>query len=340
MRVEWAKKHLYGKSGMSITEKGARRAAMDGSAWTEEKCCAEGYMEFPLCKLCLAGIGNTRHRLYGCGHLLQFEGKELRKELRELGAGAQADDLYWTRLLPIGPPGLVWPTETKRVWIEEAIMTGEVFGDGSAVGKGCLRRGGSAFGVLRSRNEEEIVELGDEALEGAWVTLAGEDHSSTDAELNAFVEMLKCAVPPVHYITDCMVIVRGVGNGEVRTTQPNGIHADWWREVWELVKEWPPGSLSASHVKAHRAREALAEGDEDGVRWWHGNRLVDHWAGVASRENRVGEELGREMERCRRQYGELAEWAGKVMKYAAEQKPWAKEGKRWRITNERGGGSA
>ena len=69
-----------------------------------------------------------------------------------------------------------------------------------------------------------------------------------------------------------MVIVRGVREGRGHTTNPDRLHADWWQVIWELVEDWEPGTFLASHVKAHRKREAISNEDEEGIRWWHGNR--------------------------------------------------------------------
>ena len=61
---EWIRNMLHGKGELSVQERGALRSVVDGSAWTEERCWEEGYLEFPLCKWCLAGPGNTKHRAF------------------------------------------------------------------------------------------------------------------------------------------------------------------------------------------------------------------------------------------------------------------------------------
>ena len=287
--------------------------------------------------MCAAAVGDVNHRLYGCGHLMECEGAELSNALRAKGARADADDPFWNRLFPIGPPIASMVEDAKLEFIgEEGSVTGEVFGDGSVLGRGAMRRGGSAFGVLRSVSEQEIGEMGDLALRGAWVKLEGEDHSSTDAELNALESLLTVAVPPVHFITDCMAIVRGIASGGEATTRPSNFHADWWYRIWGYLRWWEPGSFSVSHVKAHRKREAVGE-DEGAVRWWHGNRLVDIWAGVASKENDWDAQSKRREAKAKKEYLELAVWAGKVLKTCAEQKPWAKEGRRWKVVGEDSG---
>ena len=67
------------------------------------------------------------------------------------------------------------------------VFTGEAFGDGSSLGPDGFKRGGSAFGMLKSGEEDSILQLGDDAIEGGWSTLEGEDQSSAEAELNAFL---------------------------------------------------------------------------------------------------------------------------------------------------------
>ena len=136
--------------------------------------------------------------------------------------------------------------------------------------------------------------------------LGGED-SSTDAELGALVGCLEVATPPVHYITDCMNIVRGVQEGRGHTTNPDRVHADWWRVIWERVSEWDQGSFRASHVKAHKKREAILDGEAVGIRWWHGNRLADIWAGHAAEANGAKEEAGKIWGAARSKYRSVAE---------------------------------
>ena len=246
VRKEWAVDLLHKHGDLSPQEKGALRRVLEGSVWTEERCWEEGYLEYPLCKVCLAGVGNTQHRAYGCGELAVSGDMVLKEAWREEGRKASKRDPYWTRLIPMGTARARLPRaeEVHMEWIGEAqVITGEVFGDGSVKGRGELGRGGSAFGVLKSTVEEEILELEDHALGGGWTKLGGEDHSSTDAELGALVACLRVATPPVHYITDCMSIVRGVRDGVGHTTNPDRLHADWWRRIWELVGDlgsWQP----------------------------------------------------------------------------------------------------
>ena len=104
-------------------------------------------------------------------------------------------------------------------------------------------------------------------MEGGWSTVAGEGHSSGDAELEALEQAVVRSLPPVHYITDSMLIVRGVRMGVAWTTRITELHADVWRRIWEAVKEWPIGSLSASHVKAHRPERVLGPLDEEQQGW-------------------------------------------------------------------------
>ena len=330
VRKEWAVDLLHKHGDLSPQEKGALRRVLEGSVWTEERCWEEGYLEYPLCKVCLAGVGNTQHRAYGCGELAVSGDMVLKEAWREEGRKASKRDPYWTRLIPMGTARARLPRaeEVHMEWIGEAqVITGEVFGDGSVKGRGELGRGGSAFGVLKSTVEEEILELEDHALGGGWTKLGGEDHSSTDAELGALVACLRVATPPVHYITDCMSIVRGVRDGVGHTTNPDRLHADWWRRIWELVGDWVHGSLTASHVKAHRGREAAASEGEVSVRWWHGNKLADVWAGHAAEANRVGADVAEELRAEKHKYGAVARWVGQVTARCAEVLPHDKVGK-------------
>ena len=61
---EWHRTALHGMHDATPEERGAARAVMDGSAWTEPRCCQAGYIEFPLCKWCQLAVGTTKHRLF------------------------------------------------------------------------------------------------------------------------------------------------------------------------------------------------------------------------------------------------------------------------------------
>ena len=280
-------------------------------------------------------VGSMKHRLFQCSRLEECEGRRLQEALRPKGAEAGQDDPFWTELVPIGLARPVRAESTTFEWIgEEMVFTGEVFGDGSAKGLEGLKRGGSAFGQLKYSEEEELWSHGDLSLEGGWCTLEGEDHTSAEAELNAFLQVVERALPPLHYITDSMLIVRGVRAGEAWTTRVSEVQADWWRKIWKAAREWPQGTLRASHVKAHRSKEVLVDLSEEGKRWWHGNRLVDIWAGRAADKNQVDSGLEEEVKQTRKNYLALAKWAGIVNKECAVQKPWAREGVRWKVFNE------
>ena len=87
---------------------------------------------------------------------------------------------------------------------------------------------GSAFGALKASEEESIINMGDSALEGRWSTLEGEDQSSAEAELDALLPVVSRASPPLHYVTDSMLVVRGVALGKAWTTRASEIQTDWW----------------------------------------------------------------------------------------------------------------
>ena len=175
-------------------------------------------------------------------------------------------------------------------------------------------------------DDEWLGEVDIEAFKGGWSTLEGEDHSSAEAELSALLQVVVRAAPPIHYITDSMLVVRGVRQGEGWTTRVGSLRADWWRAIWGAVRGWRDGELRASHVKAHRDQSILEELDSEQRRWWHGNRLADYWAGVAADRNQVDGALEEEVGRARKDYLAVAAWAGIVNRECAVQKPWAKEG--------------
>ena len=338
VQPSWHRHVLYGKHDTPAEERGAVRAILDQSAWTEARCCEAGYLQFPICTWCQSTVGNMKHRLYGCPRLAVVEGKKLSEDLKDRGKAAKEDDPFWTELVPLScetPQG----GESHFEWIgDQVVFTGKVYGDGSARGPDFLRRGGSAVGMLKTECEEELWSLGEQGLEGGWCTLGGEDHTSAEAELNALLQVVMRAIPPVHYVTDSMLLVRGVGRGRAWTTRVNQIQADWWSAIWKCVEDWPKGTLSASHVKAHRKKEVLQGLDREGRLEWHGNRLTDSWAGVAAESNQVAQEVKDLVCKQKREYVSLARWAGVVNKECAMQKPWGQEGKRWRVHSEARGG--
>ena len=72
---DWHRKDLHGKHNIQADERGAIRAVLDLSAWTEARCCEAGYPQFPICKWCQGAVGNMRHRLFGCPRLEEVGGK-------------------------------------------------------------------------------------------------------------------------------------------------------------------------------------------------------------------------------------------------------------------------
>ena len=79
----------------------------------------------------------------------------MEEELREKGVAAEEKDPYWTRLVPVGPKELGYPKERRLEWIEEGLMTGEVFGDGSVKGRLGLKRGGLRSGNSRKTGRSQ-----------------------------------------------------------------------------------------------------------------------------------------------------------------------------------------
>ena len=154
---EWHRTALHGMHDATPEERGAARAVMDGSAWTEARCCQAGYIEFPLCKWCQLAVGTMKHRLFKCQRLEEVEGKSLARALREQGGEAAEGDPYWTELVPLGDIKPALPIEANFGWIEAAtIFTGEVFGDGSAKGIAGMKRGGVGVWHVENRGRGAV----------------------------------------------------------------------------------------------------------------------------------------------------------------------------------------
>ena len=183
----------------------------------------------------------------------------LDRDLRDRGMAAKDDCPYWVGLIPIGQKK---PCKCESIfrWIgEQVVFTGEVFGDGSSMGPDGFERGGSALGMLKSGEEESILSFGDDAIEGGWSTLEGEDQSSAEAELNALLQVVFRALPPLHYVTDSMLIVRGVARGEAWTTRASEMHADWWRKNLGRVSRLAIGGPTGQSCEGAQAEGGFAQ---------------------------------------------------------------------------------
>ena len=93
-----------------------------------------------------------KHRLYCCNRLEVVGGKQLNESLRTRGAGMSDESPFWVDLIPVGQKNPPKPIATFRWMEDEVVFREEVFGDGSAKGPDGYKRGGSAFGMLRSGN--------------------------------------------------------------------------------------------------------------------------------------------------------------------------------------------
>jgi hypothetical protein len=71
----------------------------------------------------------------------------------------------------------------------------------------------------------------------------------------------------------------------------------------------------------------VSDEDEVGIRWWHGNRLADVWAGKAAEANKVGRDEVEQLRAEKNKYQKVAGWAGLVTARCAEIMPHEKVGK-------------
>ena len=206
--------------------------------WTEARCCEAGYLEFPTCQWCHQAIGNRQDHLYCCKRSDEIGGLSLAGNLKVQGRTADENSHRYVDLIPLGQNKPPIPSERKFQWVgEQVIFTGEVFGDGSAKGLAGFKRAGSAFGMLVKEGEGAGGTSGGWGIEGGWSTVRGEDHSSGDAELAALEQVVVRSLPPVPYITDSMLIVRGVRRGVAWTTRVTEVYADVWWIIWDAVAE-------------------------------------------------------------------------------------------------------
>ncbi len=330
VELDWAhlRQQLHGKSSkLSTLERGALRSLVDGSAWDAVRRWQCGYAESPACRRCGDPWGSRPHCVWRCRDTEDRRVEALPEAVIVAGAAARDDDPHWNRCLPLPvhrPRPRCRPTQPPQ-WIRDQVyFTGEVYIDGSAFETriGWLQAAGCSAVMLLSTGEGVQAE-------GIYGTVDGEDQHSGDGELAGLVNLVKYAVPPVHVVTDCAMIVSGLIKGERWATSWRRLQADRWLEVYDIIRDWDAGSMAVTKVKAHRSREVLHTLDRDERRQWWGNHFADVWAKKGAGLHRATARETAEARRGRSLQAAVARWAASTICADAHEYPWDRMGRRW-----------
>ena len=235
-----ARRHGLQKEAASV------RALAEGGWPTQFRLHCHRRAEHMDCA-CGAAVGTLRHKLGGCSLAEDLRRRECPEWLLKCCGRGGWDPLF-TRGVPARPKAPRIPK--NLVWAESAdgdqvhYATGDLYTDGSAKGMFWgARRGGWAVVALDAH--------------GRWLwtrrgTLGGPNVSSFRAELQALLEALKMAVPPVRIHTDNQNVVDGVLRGKLWSTRAKAAGADLWRSVFDKLEELKDqGEVSVVKVKAH-----------------------------------------------------------------------------------------
>ena len=222
------------------------RALAEGAWPTQFKLYCQRRAEHMLCR-CGAAVGTLRHKLAECSLSEDLRQRECPEWLQNSSRRGGWNPLF-TRGVPARPRAPQTPSNI--VWTESSsgepvrTATGDLFTDGSSKGLYWrARRGG--WSVV-------AVDGAGRWLWTKWGTLGGLNVNSFRAELQAILEVLQIAVPPVRIHTDNQDVVDGVQRGRGWCTRAKAAGADLWRKVFDRLEELASkGQVSVIKVKAH-----------------------------------------------------------------------------------------
>ena len=283
------------------------RALAEGGWPIQFKLWVEGRARHNLCK-CQAAVGTLWHKIGECELSQELRSAECPAALLRAGRVAAWDPLF-SRAVPARPKDVSIPTE--RTWIEkadasvEAIVTGEVYSDGSARGRFWRSsRAGWAFVVFDPQGGWKWTAKG---------TVGGLDPSSFRAELKALLEALRLAVPPVTIYVDNSSVVRGVEKGEEWCTSSGATGAGLWREIWAILRDLEGQEVHVRKIKAHTG-------------WWdvllgritHRQHVGNGMADTAAKEAQCASEAMSPTKSFNEYLNRAVLWLKWVMKYTVK----------------------
>ncbi len=125
------------------------------------------------------------------------------------------------------------------------------------------------------------------------------------------------------------MVVAGLTRGEAWATSWRRVQADRWVEVYNLIRDWEPGSLVVTKIKAHRSQSILSQLPLVERRWWWGNHYADKWAKRGAALHRASPHEVAAARTCRSTQAAVAKWAATTICDDAHEHPWQREGRRW-----------
>ena len=242
--------------------------------------CEAGSTSEPWCLLC-GQRGTVVHRCYACP-ATKAERDEAPRAIQHLGETAAEGSTLYTRAL-LKDPASEWAFRS----FPEVVRSERAKGDedwpltGLAAMDGSLKwkyRGGGALGWGLA-----LTDGGGELLQRWYGTVPCTlpvQVRILRAELYAFLMLLRLAAPPVHGLTDCEAVRRGLAAGKRHTTSSRSPHADIWRLIWVLVDDMgiSDGGIALDKVKAHMSAAKIAGLMPEARAWALANKEADEAA--------------------------------------------------------------
>ncbi len=235
-------------------------ALLEGGWWTPSRLAAAGLREEPGCAACAMAPGTLFHRLGECSSSRQErEGARgcppwlLRKARAQLWDPLFARGVPALPRVPPSPPDQVQYVYTDPGQTRQALtVSGDVYTDGALSGRWRqIARGGWGVAVLRPDRDE---------VEWAMHGTCAEDYPSVvRAELQAVLQALRLALPPLCLHIDNAEVVEGLQRGREWCTAPNRDGAEVWQRIWFYLDELG-GGVTHRKVKAHTAVEDIELG--------------------------------------------------------------------------------
>ncbi len=285
---------------------------VEGGWWPQARIHAANGSATRKCQRCMARVGTTWHRLGACSEPAAVAHRDdaCPRWLLE-----QASVWAWNPLYARGVPAepkQTPPPPQLTFWGDEgqpkdgAVATGSVYTDGALTSLfglfGIARRAG--WGVVSLCERGRVVWSKHGTLPERFPTVVR-------AELQAVLEALRLAVPPLTIHTDSQEVVDGFVRGEGWSTAPARSGASIWRQIWPILHELGPG-VGIVKVRGHATADDVRAGRVQAVDYI-GNSLADR----AARRGSAAAEAASPTRALRMEVARAIRWYQWVAAYAA-----------------------
>jgi len=273
----------YWKAGKT-SHAGWVRGMVVGSLRSMRRRFELGLVDTDLCQACHSEVGTWQHRLWRCPCQQAARDAVGMRHWLHLGATAPEGHLLWSRGLVPDPARSLPapPVDDHREWWLRGIKpdvcyyTGLAYTDGS---------GGvySQWKDLRRCGWCGVsVSPGGKLIFGRYGPLPSSVQTTPVAELWAFYQVVRYAVPPLAVGVDCDMVVKGWRRGADWCTSSRRRHAWLWRLIWACLDEMrlPSGQpgVVVFKVKSHRTLRSMEDATDEEWRDYRGNELADEGA--------------------------------------------------------------